>query len=90
MCLSFHAQMSLKGCARLHLATSRLWRCATPKPKWKHKRWKTQTSTNQREQELTYRRFVRGVLIFTAHVAVVLLVLAWVFSDNFGSVAVTG
>ena len=36
------------------------------------------------ERERTYRGFVKGVIIFAAHVLVILLVLAWVFSDSFG------
>jgi hypothetical protein len=32
----------------------------------------------------TYRAFVRGVVIVTAHAAVVLLVLAYIFADSMG------
>ncbi len=32
----------------------------------------------------TYRAFVRGVVWVTAHAAVVLLILAYVFSDSMG------
>jgi len=35
------------------------------------------------EHEQTYRGFVKGVVIFTAHVFVILLILAWVFADSF-------
>jgi len=37
-----------------------------------------------REHSKTYRWFVRGVVIFTAHAAVILLVLAYVFSADMG------
>jgi len=37
-----------------------------------------------------YKGFVKGVLLFAGHVLVILLILAWVFSDNFGTQAVTG
>jgi hypothetical protein len=42
------------------------------------------------EHERTYKGFVRGVIIFAAHVLVVLLILGWVFSDSFNTPAVTG
>ena len=32
----------------------------------------------------TYRGFVRGVVLFTAHVAIILLILAYVFSSRMG------
>ena len=35
------------------------------------------------EHERTYRGFVKGVVVFTAHVFVILLVLAWVFAGSF-------
>jgi len=35
------------------------------------------------EHERTYRGFVKGVVLFTAHVFVILLILAWVFADSF-------
>ncbi len=37
------------------------------------------------EHERTYRGFVKGVVVFTAHVFVILLILAWVFSDAFNT-----
>ena len=37
------------------------------------------------EHEHTYRGFVKGVVLFTAHVFVILLILAWVFSDAFNT-----
>ena len=36
------------------------------------------------EHERTYRAFVRGVIIFTAHVFAVLLILAYIFVAQFG------
>jgi Bacterial aa3 type cytochrome c oxidase subunit IV len=42
------------------------------------------------EHEKTYRFFVKGVLLFAAHVLVVLLLLAWIFADRFGNVPLTG
>jgi Bacterial aa3 type cytochrome c oxidase subunit IV len=42
------------------------------------------------EHEQTYRHFVKGVFIFAAHVLVILLILAWVFADRFGSAPLTG
>jgi len=42
------------------------------------------------EHERTYRGFVTGVIIFAAHVLIVLLVLAWVFSDSFNTSPITG
>ena len=42
------------------------------------------------EHERTYRGFVKGVLLFAAHVLVVLLVLAWVFSDSLGTPSISG
>jgi len=41
------------------------------------------------EHERTYRGFVKGVVIFSAHVFVILLILAWVFSDSFNVPPVT-
>ena len=41
------------------------------------------------EHERTYRYFVRGVLLFAAHAFVILLILAWVFSDSFSTPSVT-
>jgi hypothetical protein len=35
------------------------------------------------EHERTYRGFVRGVVLFSAHVVLILLILAWVFADSF-------
>lgn len=32
----------------------------------------------------TYRAFVRGVVLVTAHAEVILLVLAYIFADNMG------
>jgi hypothetical protein len=37
------------------------------------------------EHQRTYRWFVRGVFVFAAHVLVVLLILAWVFTDSLGA-----
>ena len=42
------------------------------------------------EHEKTYRYFVRGVLLFAAHVLLILLILAWIFSDRFGNAPLTG
>jgi Bacterial aa3 type cytochrome c oxidase subunit IV len=42
------------------------------------------------EHEQTYRHFVKGIFIFAAHVLVILLILAWVFADRFGSTPLTG
>jgi hypothetical protein len=42
------------------------------------------------EHARTYRWFVRGVLLFAAHALVILLILAWVFADEMGAVALTG
>jgi len=36
------------------------------------------------EHQRTYRGFVRGVVLFTAHAAIILLILAYVFSDRMG------
>ena len=36
------------------------------------------------DHQRTYRAFVRGVVLFTAHVAIILLVLAYVFSSRMG------
>lgn len=36
------------------------------------------------DHQRTYRVFVRGVAVFAAHVAVILLVLAYVFSSSMG------
>jgi hypothetical protein len=36
------------------------------------------------DHQRTYRAFVRGVAVFAAHVAVVLLILAYVFSSRMG------
>ena len=41
------------------------------------------------EHERTYRGFVRGVLLFAAHVLIILLILAWVFSGSFNSPPLT-
>jgi aa3 type cytochrome c oxidase subunit IV len=40
------------------------------------------------EHQRTYKGFVRGVLLFAAHVLVILLILAWVFSDSLGTTPV--
>ena len=37
------------------------------------------------EHQRTYKLFVRGVLLFAAHALVILLILAWVFSDSLGT-----
>jgi hypothetical protein len=42
------------------------------------------------EHERTYKGFVRGVIIFAAHVLVVLLILGWVFSDSFNTPPIAG
>jgi hypothetical protein len=42
------------------------------------------------EHQRTYKGFVRGVVLFAAHVLVVLLILGWVFSDSFNTPSVTG
>jgi len=44
---------------------------------------------NWAEHERTYRGFVKGVVIFTAHVFAILLILAWVFADSFNVPPVT-
>jgi hypothetical protein len=41
------------------------------------------------EHERTYRGFVKGVVLFAAHVLVILLILAWVFADSFNVPPVT-
>ena len=41
------------------------------------------------EHERTYRGFVKGVLIFAAHVLVIMLLLAWVFSDSLGTPSIS-
>lgn len=41
------------------------------------------------EHERTYHGFVKGVVIFTAHVFVILLILAWMFADSFNVPPVT-
>jgi len=35
------------------------------------------------EHERTYRGFVKSVVLFTVHVFIILLILAWVFADSF-------
>ena len=42
-------------------------------------------SNDWAEHERTYRGFVKGVLIFAAHVFLILLILAWRFSDPRGA-----
>ena len=42
------------------------------------------------EHERTYKGFVKGVIVFVAHAFVVLLILAWVFSDSFNTPPITG
>jgi hypothetical protein len=42
------------------------------------------------EHERVYRGFVKGVLLFSTHVLVILLLLAWVFSDSLSTPSVTG
>ena len=42
------------------------------------------------EHERTYRGFVKGVLLFAAHILVVLLLLAWVFADSLSTPSITG
>ena len=41
------------------------------------------------EHERTYKGFVKGVFIFAAHVLVILLILAWVFSDSLSTPPIT-
>lgn len=41
------------------------------------------------EHERTYRGFVKGVVLFAAHVLAILLILAWVFADSFNVPPVT-
>jgi hypothetical protein len=36
------------------------------------------------DHQRTYRAFVRGVAVFAAHVAVILLILAYAFSSRMG------
>jgi hypothetical protein len=43
----------------------------------------TTSQENWAEHERTYRGFVKGVVLFTAHVVLILLILAWVFADSF-------
>ena len=45
----------------------------------------TTAQENWAEHERTYRGFVKGVVIFTAHVFVILLILAWVFAGSFNA-----
>ena len=42
------------------------------------------------EHERTYRRFVKGVFLFAAHVLVILLLLAWVFADSLSTSPIAG
>jgi uncharacterized protein HemY len=53
----------------------------------------TQTSARQDDDwaahERTYKGFVTGVIIFAAHALVILLILAWVFSDSFNTPSIT-
>jgi hypothetical protein len=42
------------------------------------------------EHERTYKGFVKGVIVFVAHAFIVLLILAWVFSDSFNTPPITG
>jgi hypothetical protein len=46
--------------------------------------------TDYPEHARTYRKFVTGVLLFAAHVLVILLILAWVFSGSFGTTPLAG
>lgn len=41
------------------------------------------------EHQRTYRGFVKGVFIFAAHVLVILLVLAWVFSGSLSTPSIS-
>jgi Bacterial aa3 type cytochrome c oxidase subunit IV len=41
------------------------------------------------EHQRTYHGFVKGVVLFAAHVLVILLILAWVFADSFNVPPVT-
>ena len=41
------------------------------------------------EHEPTYKYFVRGVILFAAHALIILLILAWVFSDSLGTSSMT-
>jgi Bacterial aa3 type cytochrome c oxidase subunit IV len=43
------------------------------------------TTKDWAEHERTYRGFVKGVFIFAAHVLLILLILAWIFSDSLGA-----
>lgn len=49
----------------------------------------TQPSSRQ-DDWAEHEGFVRGVLIFAAHVLTVLLILAWVFSDSYNTPSITG
>ena len=40
------------------------------------------------EHQRTYKGLVRGVFLFAAHVLVILLNLAWMFSDSLGATPV--
>jgi hypothetical protein len=42
-------------------------------------------TSDRAEHERTYRGFVKGVFIFAAHGLLMLLILAWVFSDSLGA-----
>jgi hypothetical protein len=42
------------------------------------------------EHERTYKGFVLGVALFAMHALVILLVLAWVFSDSFSTPSIAG
>jgi Bacterial aa3 type cytochrome c oxidase subunit IV len=48
------------------------------------------SSTDWAEHERTYRGFVKGVFIFAAHVLLILLVLAWIFSASLGASPIAG
>jgi hypothetical protein len=49
----------------------------------------TQPADDWAEHERTYKGFVRGVLLFAAHVLIILLILAWVFSGSFNTAPIT-
>ena len=42
------------------------------------------------QHERTYHAFVRAVVLLVAHVLVLLLTLAWVFSGSFGTTPLSG
>jgi len=48
------------------------------------RRWLTAEHDDFAEYQRAYRGFVKGVVIFAAHVLAVLMILSWVVSGSFG------